>query len=251
MPHGNKNLSYCTNRSWSGRANCAHCSVRSLMLFSRLPPESFEHLLQPIDHELHQTGSLLYQEGASGKDVFSIRQGLVKLVKSSADGSERVVRMLGRGAVIGLELFQRNGLYKHSAIAVQDLDVCRIPMVTLQDLDRHYPELCNDVRKELQMHIDRADHWIRHLNTGKARSRIAELILLLVDIAADRNGDVELVSRDDMASIVGVTKETASRVIAEFKRHKLIYKVAVNRYRVSADQLRDLIIRESQADSDG
>lgn len=37
--------SYCTHPSWKGRADCVHCGVRSLMMFSALPESSFSQLL--------------------------------------------------------------------------------------------------------------------------------------------------------------------------------------------------------------
>ncbi|MDF1628368.1 MAG: Crp/Fnr family transcriptional regulator [Alcanivoracaceae bacterium] len=249
MSSGHRKSSYCVDHEWLGRADCTHCAVRGVMLFSRLPPESFDQLLQPIDNERHHAGSVLYKEGCVGKEIFSIRSGLVKLIRLGLDGSERVVRLLGKGAVVGLELLDQGEVYKHTAVTLQTVDLCRIPKVTLFDLERHHPELCVTVRQKLQYHVDRADHWIEHLNTGKARSRIAELLLLLAEIGADSNGDIELVSRDDMASIAGITKETASRIIAEFKRHRLLYRVAANNtHRIQAEMLRELIQRESQSD---
>lgn len=246
MSGGHRKSSYCVDHKWVGQADCSHCPIRNLMLFSQLPQDSFDHLLRPIDNEHYPSGSLLCEQGASGRELFSIRRGLVKLTLLAPDGNERIVRLLGKGAVVGLELLDRQITYKHTAVAIQDVDLCRIPLVTMQDLEQRHPELCLNVRKQLLFHLDRADHWIRHLNTGKARTRVAELLLLLEEVAPDRNGDIELVSRDDMASIADITKETASRIIAEFKRHGLISKVAANTYRLSSQQLRDLIVRESQ-----
>jgi CRP/FNR family transcriptional regulator, anaerobic regulatory protein len=235
----------CTDHKWIGRADCAHCAIRDVMLFSGLPAETFETLLKPIGNEHFSPDAVLYHEGRAGQEVFSIRRGLVKLLSSSLDGNERIVRLLGQGSVVGLEVLDKGVPYQHTAIAVQPVDLCRIPVATLVDLERRHPELCNSVRKQVQQHVNRADHWIKHLNTGKARSRIAELLLLSAEIAADRQGDIYLLSRDDMAAIAGVTKETASRIIAEFKRHRLIYRSNASGYRVEAPRLRELIEQET------
>src|SRR5690554_2976863 len=165
--------SYCVDPTWQGRANCKNCVIRNMMLFSELPLESFDHLLQPVLHERYGVGSVLYREGQLGTDIFSIRRGLVKLVLLGADGGERIVRLLGRGAVIGLELLEQGKLYKHSATTVQEVDLCRIPVPTLADLYRQYPELCKSVGLQLQHQVDQTDRWIMQLNTGKARTRIA------------------------------------------------------------------------------
>ncbi|MDX5334435.1 MAG: Crp/Fnr family transcriptional regulator [Gammaproteobacteria bacterium] len=250
MPYHILKSSYCTDHEWKGRSDCAHCSIRGMMLFSQLPPESFAHLLQPIDNETYPPNSILYGEGRPGRLVFSIRRGLVKLLSQDSEGNERIVRLVGKGAVIGLELLDKGVSYRHTAVAVQNVDLCAIPLATLKDLEEHHPALCDRIRQQLQYQIDRADQWIKHLNTGKARVRIAELLLLLTEISGDKNGDVELLPRDDMAAVVGITKETASRIIAEFKRHRLLYKVAAGLYRVEVQRLRELIAHEARPGAD-
>ena len=248
MPGKSPLSSYCTDHAWKGRADCVHCSIRGMMLFSPLPQASFAHLLHPVDNMRYAPGSLLYTEGERGRHVFSIRRGLVKLLCQGADGSQRIVRLLGKGAVVGLELLDQGASYHHSAVAVQEVDLCAIPVSTLKDLERQHPELCDKVRQQLQFQVDRADHWIKQLNTGMTRDRIGQLLLLLKELGADPNGDIELLPRDDMAAVVGVTKETASRVIADFKRQGLLYKVAANKFRVEVGKLRDLLGRESSPD---
>ena len=247
MPHRTRRVSYCTDHEWRGRSDCVHCSIRGMMLFSQLPEHSFGHLLQPIDNQHYPPDSILYREDQQGDAVFSIRRGLVKLLCEGVDGGQRIVRLLGRGDVAGLEVLDKGVRYRHTAVAVGDVDLCSIPLVTLKDLERQHPELCNRLRQQLQAQVNRADHWIKHLNTGVARVRIAHLLLLLTTIAADRNGDIELLPRDDMAAVCGVTKETASRIVAEFKRDGWLVKVAPNTFRVTADKLQQMIDEDASS----
>ncbi|WP_158675340.1 Crp/Fnr family transcriptional regulator [Thiohalobacter thiocyanaticus] len=210
------------------------------MLFSALPEESFAHLLNPVDNFTLEPGGILYEEGSKGEVVHSIRRGLVKLTHRKPDGDQRIVRLLGQGAVVGLELLDAGVAHQHTAIAVQPIDVCAIPVTTLRDLEAHHPELCDRVRQQLQYHVDRADHWIKSLNTGISRDRIAQLLLLLADLAPDRNGDIELLPRDDMAAVVGMTPETTSRIIADFRRRGLLAKIASGTYRIEKQRLQTL-----------
>ncbi|BAZ92963.1 Crp/Fnr family transcriptional regulator [Thiohalobacter sp. COW1] len=235
-----KPASYCTDRKWKGRADCSHCGIRRLMLFSELPEVSFAHLLKPIDNFVLVPGGILYEEGKGGEVVYSIRRGLVKLMHSKPSGEQRIVRLLGQGAVVGLELLDAGVPYQHTAMAVQPVDVCAIPVSTLRDLEAHHPELCDRIRQQLQYHVDRADHWIKTLNTGVARDRIAQLLLLLTELAPDRNGDIQLLPRDDMAAVVGMTPETASRIIADFRRRGLLAKIAPGTYRIEKQRLQRL-----------
>ena len=163
----------CTDAEWVGRADCRHCNIRHLMLFSGLPDEAFDRLLQPIENCIFQAGSALFEEGRDDHAVFSIRSGMIKMMSLTADGGQRIVRLLGGGAAIGLELLESGNRYRHSAIAVNDVDACRIPLATMLSLEAEYPQLCQQVRKRLQEHLDRADQWIVTLGTGPARKRVS------------------------------------------------------------------------------
>ena len=227
----------CTNAEWLGRVDCAHCHIRKLMLFSGLPESAFDDVLQPIDHFIFAPGVTLYESGGNDRVIYSIRQGLVKLLHYTDDGTRRIVRMLGPRASIGLELLDGLEGYRHTAVTVNKVDACRIPLATLEELQSRHPELCNQIRQHLQDHLDRADEWIIALGAGPARERVAHLLLMQGELSADPNGDIALLGREDMAAIVGISVETVSRIVAEFKRGHLLYKVAEDLYRCDREAL--------------
>jgi CRP-like cAMP-binding protein len=223
--------SYCTDAEWVGRADCRHCNIRNMMLFSGLPDSAFDKALRPIDNFRYAAGANLYDEGQAGDAIFTIRRGLVKLLHLSADGSPRILRLLGGGSAVGLELLDGSTDYRHSAVAANKVDVCRIPLATIAALEKGFPELIRQERHRLQEHLDRADEWIITMGTGPARQRIAHLLLFLSRYSANSNGDIELLPGEDMAAIVGTSVETVSRIIADLKRRRLLNRVAVHLYR--------------------
>lgn len=235
--------SYCTDAEWVGRADCKRCKIRNMMLFSGLPDTAFGKTLSPIDNFSYAAGSILYEEGQGGEALFSIRRGLVKLLHLGADGSQRILRLLGSGSVVGLELLDSRKDYHHSAVAVNQLDVCRIPVSTVTALEKEFPELSRQARHRLQEHLDRADEWILTMGTGPARQRVAHLLLFLSRYSADTNGDIELLGGEDMAAIVGTSVETVSRIVADLKRRRLLNRVAAHLYRCDAVAL-EAITRE-------
>lgn len=233
--------SYCANKEWLGRADCGHCHVRHLMLFSGLPESAFDTVLQPVDHFIFHEGSVIYVDGGKDGHIYSIRRGLVKLLHIAPDGSQRIVRIMGPGATVGLEMLDGGDGYRHTAVAVNDADICRIPLATVKALQAEYPQLCQQVRQRLQDHLDRADQWIIALGTGPAKERVVNLLLMLSEMSTHPNGDIELLGREDMSAIVGTTVETVSRIIADLKRRRLLYKVTTdNLYRCDRDALKTI-----------
>ena len=228
---------FCTNAEWSGRAHCANCHIRKVMLFSELPDTAFDNLLQPIDQYVYPPGSVIYEADSNKKFIYSIRRGMVKLVHIAEDGFSRIVRLLGPGAAIGLELLEENGCYHHTAIAVTRVDLCKIPVTTTRQLTSEHPGLCDRVGQQLQQQLNIADQWIVALGTGAARQRVAQLILLLERFFSEESGAFILLNREDMAAITGIAVETVSRMIAEFKRQKLLYRHRDNLYMCNVSAL--------------
>ncbi len=232
--------SFCTNAEWMGRAHCDKCHIRQLMLFSELPDTAFEHLLAPIDHFLYPPGSVLYEAGTHKPFIYSIRRGMVKLVHAAQDGSNRIVRLLGNGSAIGLELLDGSKSYHHTAIAVNQVDLCKIPVSTVRQLESEHPALCKHVGKQLQDQLNIADQWIVALGTGAARQRVAQLVLVLEEFFSEDNGAFILLNREDMAAMTGIAVETVSRIVAEFKRQKILYRFKDNFYMCNVAALQEL-----------
>ncbi len=231
---------FCTNAEWLGRAHCEKCHIRKIMLFSELPESAFDHLLQPIDQYLYPPGSVIYEVDSHKKFIYSIRRGMVKLVHVAEDGDSRIVRLLGPGAAIGLELLEDAKSYHHTAIAVTRVDLCKIPVATTKQLTQDYPALCDHVGHQLQNQLNIADQWIVALSTGAARQRVAQLLLILEKFFSDDNGAFILLNREDMAAMTGIAVETVSRMIAEFKRQKILYRFQDNYYMCNVAALQQI-----------
>jgi CRP-like cAMP-binding protein len=230
----------CTNAEWLGRSHCDKCHIRQLMFFSELPDSAFGNLLKPIDHYIYPPGTVLYEAKSQKKFLYSIRRGMVKLVHEAQDGTRRIVRLLGPGAAIGLELLDGNAGYHHTAIAVDQVDLCKIPVETTRQLQSHYPALCKHVGEQLQEQLDLADQWIVALSTGTAKQRVAQLLLIMDEFFADENDSFILLNREDMAAMISISVETVSRMIAAFKRQKILKRYKDNRYQCNVTALQEI-----------
>lgn len=165
---------------------------------------------------------------------------MVKLVHIAKDGSKRIVRLQGPGSVIGLELLDDSDNYHHSAIAINEVDLCKIPVQTIKQLEGHYPELCDRVRQQLQAQLNLADQWIVALGTGIAKQRVAQLLLMLNEFHTNKEDEFFLLNREDMAAMIGTALETVSRIIAEFKRSDFLYKTKNNLYKCDVTALLEI-----------
>ena len=228
---------YCTDEKWHGRADCEHCAIRSTVLFSVLTKEQLEDALLEIDNKLCEPDSELFWQDARDSHVYTIRSGCVKMVHKLDDGSNRIVRLHYRGDAVGLEALLGEP-YRHTAAVLQRADVCRIPVSVIRTLEDRNPDLYQQLMQRWQTSLDEAESFITDLNTGTAEARLARLLLKL---DAHSGGQcIPNLLREDIAGIIGVTTETASRLMADFRRRKLVWNAEKRHLSCDADALRKL-----------
>lgn len=229
--------------AWSGAADCRHCALRDSVLFAGLTEEDFARVHEPIDQFTLQPGMALYHAQDSGEFLFTIRSGALKLVQYLSDGTQRIVRIVRGTDVLGLEALLQAS-YHHDAIALQPTEVCRFPAKLVSELSRDNPSLYRELMARWQHALSEADAWLTELSTGAARQRVARLLLRLV---RDRESSAcQLFSREDMGAMLGITTETTSRTIAEFKRQSLLVETRPNLFLLDIPNLRRIADGEAR-----
>jgi CRP/FNR family transcriptional regulator len=201
--------------AWKGTSDCRNCGVRDMVLFADLNEQDFGEIHTPIDDMVFSADAPLYTEGETALGVFTLRKGMIKLVRATADGRERIVRVLRPGDVAGLEALA-NARYDTEAIALVDSQVCRIPLSVLHHLSSHSPRLHKRLMQKWQQALKDADDWLADLNFGSARQRVAALALKMRD--TEQPQFTSFFARDDMGAMLDIKLETVSREISGLVR---------------------------------
>jgi CRP-like cAMP-binding protein len=214
-----KRRAVCIDPTWVGRSDCVHCAIRKRVLFADLSTDELNDVLQEIDDLVYQSGSMIYRHGDEGLALFTIRRGMLKLIRELPGGDQRVVRLLKVGDVAGIEA-AIGASYRHTAFAIGETELCRIPAPVIEQLDITHPTLARQLMVRWQNNLDDADRALVEFSTGTAEVRVARLLLHLSSLSHDDTcADI---GRQDMGSMLGITTETASRVMADFRRRGVI-----------------------------
>jgi CRP-like cAMP-binding protein len=209
-------------QAWNGAEMCKQCPVRELVLFADLEQDDFNLLHLPIDDFDIQTGETLYNENDGAKYVYTIRSGMIKLVRYLSNGNYRIVRLLHQGDLAGIEALN-GSTYLHHAIALKNTAVCRIPIEDIEQLNNKTPHLYKQLTARWQKVQSDADIWLAELTVGSSKKRVANLLLYLESKSLDNI--VFLPARDDIGALLAITTETSSRITAEFKRLGYVKKI--------------------------
>ncbi len=207
-----------TESAWRGTADCMQCGIRDMVLFADLREEDFKLIHAPIDDLEYPAGQPLIRMGETATSLYTLRTGVIKLVRNTVDGRQRIVRVLRSGDVIGLEALM-GPVYDADAIALTPIKVCRLPLQVIQRLNRETPRLHQRLLEKWHHSLKEADDWLAELNFGNARQRVAGLILKMRGTSDDT---ANLFSREDMGAMLDLKLETVSRTINAFQREGLI-----------------------------
>jgi CRP-like cAMP-binding protein len=109
----------------------------------------------------------------------------------------------------------------------------------VQLLGQDNPQLHVELLHRWQRALSEADAWLTELSTGPARERVARLLLRLV--REQETPECTLFGREDLGAMLGITTETASRTIAEFKRQGILTDLGGNRTRVDIEKIEGLL----------
>jgi CRP-like cAMP-binding protein len=190
-----------------------------------------------VKYQRLEQHSVVFYEGDKADRVFEVIEGAVMLFKLLPDGRRQVVDVLGPEDVFGLP---RGRDY--------DCNAETLSRTTLRVLDRRDAE----TRTEVQGHLTRCltaqveklhDHAVL-LGRKSAFERVASFLFRCVpacqqlDCLGDQRTGGESVivlnmTRQEIADYLGLTIETVSRVISEFKRKGLILLEKQDRIRIN------------------
>jgi CRP-like cAMP-binding protein len=207
--------------SMPGQWDCGDCRARNTGLCQILGATHLAELQQRVQRRRFLPPYVIFDEGTEGRYLYIIRHGLVKLTCSSGSEIGRMARPQRTGDVAGMEVLGE-WPYRYTAHALMPVEACRIPVDFLRDWADRTEGAWRGLFHLSQRIARSADEWAMAMCQGSARVRVARLLLYLAQ--TDPKYNFELFPRKDLGAMLGVSMETASRIIAEFKRRRLIRK---------------------------
>ncbi|WP_158281568.1 Crp/Fnr family transcriptional regulator [Sediminitomix flava] len=189
-------------------------------IFSCLSSEELEELELVQTTQVYKKGQPVFQENTQSAALFYVNQGFVKVTKLGSNGKEQILRIAKTDDLVGYRSVISGSRYKSSAIAIEDSVITLIPKAFFLKLLQNNPVFYSKVTIMLCETLDRTETKITDIAYKPVRGRIAEALLLLNDLL-DEKEHITL-TREDLAGLVGTVKETAIRIISEFKHDKLI-----------------------------
>jgi CRP-like cAMP-binding protein len=205
---------------------CKYCETRAKSICRDLDSTELQQFRSVGESILYKQRQVIYHEGAVAQGFYVLCHGAVKLYQSDRFGRDHILGLATPGEILG-EVPEDPPTYSTSAEALTEAQLRFMPRQELEDLIRLQPVVGFRLIQALSSSLNAARRKLRSLVLKDAESRMAELLLQLAQASIGDSGngveESELnFSRRDLGDMIGVSTETAIRLLGQLRRKGLV-----------------------------
>jgi CRP/FNR family transcriptional regulator len=207
--------------------SCVTCSFKAENFFCHLPEPSLRAFETLKFTTSYPAGAILFSEGEPPRGIFMLCHGRAKLSTGSADGKTLITRIVEPGEVLGLSGAISGRPYKVTAETIEPTQVNFIKREDFLRFLKDHGDACFHAAQQLSHEGHIAHESIRSLGLShSATEKLAKLILGWADEQGkDSSQGIRLkllATHQDIAQMIGTSRETVTRLLGEFKSKKII-----------------------------
>jgi CRP/FNR family transcriptional regulator len=198
--------------------------IKDIALFQGVSPEKLRFLASQATYKKFNQGEMVIGESDPIRSFYVVITGQLKLYRSSAEGKEQTLQLLGAGDPFGLCTAFATDSFPASAMAIVESSVLLIPGTVMETVARQEPALLLNIISILSQRLRDSMTIIESLALKEIPGRLASFLRhLLPKEAKDKNIAVELtISQRELAKILGTTPEALSRALRKMANDGII-----------------------------
>ena len=200
--------------------------LRQVPLFSGLHEEDIQSLIGAVTRRKYPRDAVIFFESDPGDAMFMIIAGRVKVTILSDDGREIILSILSDRDFFGEMALLDNEPRSATAIAVQDTEVAVIHQKDFLSIVEKRPRVAINLLSALSDRLRKANHQIGSLALLDVYGRVAGVLLEMARDTGIRLKDGRIRFRrpthQEIANMIGATRETVSRTISDLHRQGYI-----------------------------
>jgi CRP-like cAMP-binding protein len=200
------------------------CDLRSCFLCQRCLPEWIP-AIQTQRKNLHfKKGEVIFREGDPVKGIYFVYSGTVKVHKKWGTEKELIIRFAQKGDIFGHRGLGHESYYPISATAIEPVQACYIGLDFFQASLRVNNDFMYGLLLFFADELQESERKMRNLAHMQVKGRVAVSLLSLKEkFGLTPEGFINIIlSRQDLASLVGAAYETVFRIMNELAEEKMI-----------------------------
>lgn len=191
-------------------------------IFAGLDQEKLVEIEKLVVERCYNKGRIIFQEGEQGEAVFFLKQGRIKIAKTTPDGREHVLHYITPGEVFAEVVLFGDQTYPASAEVLEDSTVGLISNRDMETLLIKSPSIAVALLKLMARRLREAQAKINSLAHQDSCRRMTGMLLDLAGtygVHADKGTCINInITNQELANLIGTTRETANRILNDFRR---------------------------------
>ena len=200
--------------------------LRQVSIFKELPQDTIADLSRRVWQKPAEAGSVIVSQEEAGDALFVIASGKVKVVLYGETGREIILSILKAGDFFGEMALLDRQPRSANVVAIEDSQLLGLDREAFQTHLTAHPTTALAILAEMSRRLRHADEVIGNLALLDVYARVARIIR---DLAQKQGEPVdggllvrERPTQQEIAGLIGTSRETVSRALSEFSRRGLL-----------------------------
>ena len=198
--------------------------IAAIPLFSGLAERQLEDLAMIVVDQLVRRGQTIFHQGDEGNGFFVVASGKVKIYKLNPDGKEQILHIFGPGEPFAEVPVFAGQCFPASAEALEDSRLFFFPRPAFVNLIRLHPSLALNMLAVLSRRLRQLVSLVEDLSLKEAPARLAAYLLYQSHQQGAPVFELDIL-KGQLASLLGTSPETLSRILARLVREGFIESV--------------------------
>jgi CRP/FNR family transcriptional regulator len=182
-----------------------------------LRDEDFSRINEKRFEVLFNEGEIIFKQGTSFTHTVCILEGLVKIYIESGEKRNYILCLTGPGEIIGSPGMYTDGKHYFSVAAVEDTMACFVEREIMEEIIRTNNLFAIEMLKRSNLRDINHFRKFQTLTNKLMPGRVAEVLIYLNKQVYKSNPFTLTISRQEMADMAAITKESTIRILKEFK----------------------------------
>ena len=200
-------------------------------VLSILPAELSEALFATARPHRLEADQTLFTAGDSGDGCYRLEHGLLKVSMISPGGGERILAILGPGALVGEFAMIDTQPRSASVTAVRDCELSFISRISFERVAAAHPQVYRHIVRLLVQRLRDTNDVVAATSFLSLKGRVAQALLSLAeafgnDVGSGRILIRQKVTQSDLAAMAGIARENVSRILNGWMRARLVSRLA-------------------------